>query len=110
MSYNKQSVLNNTATANTAVVITVPASSDVRRYIRGVRAAFDNTGVPPETSSLTITSGGVTVLNTFVSDERPEHIDFGVPGIAGEPAATVVVTLAALEGKIGRLSVFVDES
>jgi hypothetical protein len=109
MSYNKQSVLNNTAAANNTVVVTVPASSDVPRYVRAVRAVFDNTS-GNVSATLTISSGGSEIVNTYAALDGADHIDFGVPGLAGAAGSTVVVTLGALSGKIGRLSVFVDES
>ena len=88
--------------ANTAAVVTLAAVAGRRNVVYQVAASYSAT---PTGGRLTITDGGVTVLDVGISAGGLTNLVLD-PGLAGGPNAEVVATLAAGgSGIIGRLNV-----
>ena len=101
----------NTAAANTDVVINVPKINDDNRSIRAIYWSLSAT--PAAAIPLKVESpAGTVIFEWDITTSGPGYVDFadhGLPG-ADDQAMVVTLDLAANTGAIGHLNVLADIS
>ncbi len=90
-----------------AGVITVAADADEIHVLRHVAYSYDSDPTGGTPGSLKVSIAGTDVFDADVTVAGPTELRFD-DGLYGKKNEALVITLAALVGKTGRLNAIVD--
>jgi hypothetical protein len=94
----------NTSSSGAAAVITVAAVDGVLHVVEHLEFSYD--AAPAALSTITITTGGETLLDQYVTAGGVGQFNFehGLHGTEAARGSSLVMTLSASAGRIGKLN------